>query len=220
MPGAGAEGMREAAPPLVVHIIYALDTGGLENGLVNIINRSPPDRYRHAIVCLTKAGPFARRLTAGGRRGDRAAQAPGARPRHVLAALARPAPAAPGHRAHPQPGGAGNPGAGAADAGHKARARRARAGRARPRGHQPQVPPAAPGAQPADPPLYHGEPGPGPLAGRDGAHRAAQGDARSTTASITSASRRDWPTPPPPACRPAFSRPVPGWSARSVAWPR
>lgn len=51
-------------PPLVVHIIHELGTGGLENGLVNIINRSPPGRYRHAIVCLTGAREFARRVTA------------------------------------------------------------------------------------------------------------------------------------------------------------
>jgi sugar transferase (PEP-CTERM/EpsH1 system associated) len=53
-----------AGPPLVVHIIYALSTGGLENGLVNIINRSPPARYRHVIICLTAADEFARRITA------------------------------------------------------------------------------------------------------------------------------------------------------------
>lgn len=50
-------------PPKVVHIIYALGTGGLENGLVNIINRSPADRYRHVIVCLTDATNFAKRIT-------------------------------------------------------------------------------------------------------------------------------------------------------------
>jgi sugar transferase (PEP-CTERM/EpsH1 system associated) len=50
--------------PLVAHIIYALGTGGLENGLVNIINRIPPDRYRHAIICLTSADAFSGRLTA------------------------------------------------------------------------------------------------------------------------------------------------------------
>ena len=49
--------------PLVVHIVYALDTGGLENGLVNIINRMPVDRYRHAIICLANSGRFADRLT-------------------------------------------------------------------------------------------------------------------------------------------------------------
>ena len=55
---------REPQPPLVVHIIYALGTGGLENGLVTIINRCPPSRYRHAIICLTGAERFASRLTA------------------------------------------------------------------------------------------------------------------------------------------------------------
>lgn len=56
--------MVKMPPPLVVHVIYALGTGGLENGLVNIINRAPPGRYRHAIVCLTTADDFAGRLTA------------------------------------------------------------------------------------------------------------------------------------------------------------
>ncbi len=45
-----------ASPPLVVHVIYRLDVGGLENGLVNLVNRMPPDRYRHAIVCLAGYG--------------------------------------------------------------------------------------------------------------------------------------------------------------------
>ena len=53
-----------AEPPLVVHIIYALSTGGLENGLVNIINKSPVGRYRHVIICLTTADDFANRITA------------------------------------------------------------------------------------------------------------------------------------------------------------
>ena len=53
-------------PPLVVHIIYALSTGGLENGLVNIINRCPTDRYRHAIICLTTADDFANRISVDG----------------------------------------------------------------------------------------------------------------------------------------------------------
>ena len=53
-----------AGRPLIVHIIYALSTGGLENGLVNIINRSPPARFRHVIICLTAADEFARRITA------------------------------------------------------------------------------------------------------------------------------------------------------------
>lgn len=58
--------MTEAQAPLVVHIIYALGAGGLENGLVNLINRTPPGRYRHAIICLTAAQAFAQRITAPG----------------------------------------------------------------------------------------------------------------------------------------------------------
>ncbi len=48
--------------PLVVHVIHSLGVGGLENGLVNLINRTPPDRYRHAILCLTESGSFQARL--------------------------------------------------------------------------------------------------------------------------------------------------------------
>lgn len=47
---------------LVVHIIYRLDYGGLENGLVNIINNLPVDRYRHAIICLTTYSDFRKRI--------------------------------------------------------------------------------------------------------------------------------------------------------------
>jgi len=58
--------MDRHKPPLIAHVIYALTTGGLENGLVNIINRTPPARYRHVIVCITGADDFARRITADG----------------------------------------------------------------------------------------------------------------------------------------------------------
>lgn len=48
--------------PLIVHIIYRLGIGGLENGLVNIINKLPEDQYRHAIICLTDSTDFSRRI--------------------------------------------------------------------------------------------------------------------------------------------------------------
>lgn len=48
--------------PLICHIIYRLDYGGLENGLVNLINHLPAERYRHAIICLTHATDFRRRI--------------------------------------------------------------------------------------------------------------------------------------------------------------
>ncbi|MET0106208.1 MAG: glycosyltransferase, partial [Sedimenticola sp.] len=48
---------------LIAHIIHRLDFGGLENGLVNLINRTPPDRYHHAIICMTEYTDFADRIT-------------------------------------------------------------------------------------------------------------------------------------------------------------
>jgi sugar transferase (PEP-CTERM/EpsH1 system associated) len=48
--------------PLIVHVIYRLGVGGLENGLVNLINHLPAERYCHAIVCLTQATAFKERL--------------------------------------------------------------------------------------------------------------------------------------------------------------
>nr|WP_314542794.1 TIGR03088 family PEP-CTERM/XrtA system glycosyltransferase [uncultured Massilia sp.] len=49
--------------PLVVHLIYRLDIGGLETLLVDTINRMPAHRYRHAVVCLTDYTDFAQRIT-------------------------------------------------------------------------------------------------------------------------------------------------------------
>jgi sugar transferase (PEP-CTERM/EpsH1 system associated) len=52
-----------APPPLIVHVVYRFGVGGLENGLVNLINRMPAHRWRHAIVALTDVSPeFARRV--------------------------------------------------------------------------------------------------------------------------------------------------------------
>lgn len=52
--------------PLVAHVIHRLDVGGLENGLVNIINHMPEGRYRHAIICMTDYNPaFRARIKRG-----------------------------------------------------------------------------------------------------------------------------------------------------------
>ena len=53
-------------PPLIVHLIYRLDFGGLENLLVERINRIPAERYRHAVVCLTGYTDFASRIVQPG----------------------------------------------------------------------------------------------------------------------------------------------------------
>ncbi len=49
-------------PPLIAHVIYHLGVGGLENGLVNLINHIPADRYRHVIICLKGFSEFHKRL--------------------------------------------------------------------------------------------------------------------------------------------------------------
>lgn len=48
--------------PLVVHVIHHLMTGGLENGLVNLLNHLPEERYRHAVVCMTDYTDFRLRI--------------------------------------------------------------------------------------------------------------------------------------------------------------
>ena len=49
--------------PLILHVIHRLAVGGLENGLVNLINTLPRGRYRHAIVSLTDVSDFRQRIT-------------------------------------------------------------------------------------------------------------------------------------------------------------
>lgn len=57
-----ASGVRDGRP-LVLHLVYRFDTGGLENGVVNLINHLPPQAYRHAVVALTEVVPaFAQRI--------------------------------------------------------------------------------------------------------------------------------------------------------------
>jgi sugar transferase (PEP-CTERM/EpsH1 system associated) len=57
-----AENGALAHRPLIAHVIYRLDVGGLENGLVNLINRIPAERYRHAIISLTEVSSFRDRI--------------------------------------------------------------------------------------------------------------------------------------------------------------
>lgn len=59
-------GVADTQRPLVVHLTYTLDVGGLETLLVDCINRMPPERYRHAVVCLTRYTDFAKRITQPG----------------------------------------------------------------------------------------------------------------------------------------------------------
>jgi sugar transferase (PEP-CTERM/EpsH1 system associated) len=49
-------------PPLIAHVVHRLAVGGMENGLINLINHIPRRRYRHAVVCLTDSTAFRARI--------------------------------------------------------------------------------------------------------------------------------------------------------------
>lgn len=69
----------------LVHLVHRFETGGMENGLVNLVNRLPVDRFRHTIVPLTTAGAIAQRV-----RNDEVAIEPlGLPPGPLAAALPR-----------------------------------------------------------------------------------------------------------------------------------
>ncbi len=48
----------------MLHVVHRFDTGGLENGVVNLINHMPPQAYRHAVMALTEVTDFRRRVFA------------------------------------------------------------------------------------------------------------------------------------------------------------
>ncbi len=59
--------MSGGRAPLIAHVIHRLDFGGLENGVVNLVNRIPAERYRQAIVCLAGFNPaFRERISRPG----------------------------------------------------------------------------------------------------------------------------------------------------------
>jgi sugar transferase (PEP-CTERM/EpsH1 system associated) len=54
--------MKADHRPLIAHVLHRFDTGGLENGVVNLINRMPAERFRHAVIALTEITEFSRRI--------------------------------------------------------------------------------------------------------------------------------------------------------------
>ena len=79
-----AVGIADAGPgaPLVVHVVDTLAAAQAEHGLLNLISHLPPERYRHAIVCMKDRGDYRGDLRARGvdivhvDRGARAPQLP------------------------------------------------------------------------------------------------------------------------------------------------
>lgn len=49
-------------PLHICHIVLSLEPGGLENGVVNVINGLDPAEFRSSVCCLQRAGEFAERL--------------------------------------------------------------------------------------------------------------------------------------------------------------
>lgn len=64
LPTLAVTGVPPADPrPLIAHVVYRFAVGGLENGVVNLINRMPAERWRHVVVSLTDVDEeFARRI--------------------------------------------------------------------------------------------------------------------------------------------------------------
>jgi len=54
--------MSTGAPPLVLHVIHHLVTGGMENGLVNLIEHMPARAFRHAVACIEDYSEFRQRI--------------------------------------------------------------------------------------------------------------------------------------------------------------
>lgn len=46
----------------VLHVLFTLDPGGMENGVVNVARGLPSDRFEIHVCCLERTGAFARRL--------------------------------------------------------------------------------------------------------------------------------------------------------------
>lgn len=46
----------------IQHVVLSLQAGGLENGVVNVINRLDPARFRSSVSCLKVVGEFAQRI--------------------------------------------------------------------------------------------------------------------------------------------------------------
>lgn len=55
--------MKKDTRPLILHVIHHLVTGGMENGLINLINNLPESRFRHAVACVEDFSDFRLRLT-------------------------------------------------------------------------------------------------------------------------------------------------------------
>ena len=61
-PGAAADAIGDR-PLRVLHVIHGLHRGGLENGVINLVNRLPADQFAQSICCLDQRGELANRIS-------------------------------------------------------------------------------------------------------------------------------------------------------------
>lgn len=54
--------LKKIKKPLVAHVLFRLGTGGLENGVVNLINTMPDENYDHVVICMTDYTDFRNRI--------------------------------------------------------------------------------------------------------------------------------------------------------------
>ncbi|PZO18562.1 MAG: sugar transferase [Burkholderiales bacterium] len=50
----------------IVHVVYSFSVGGLENVIVQLINRLPADQFEHVVLSLTTISDFKKRITQPG----------------------------------------------------------------------------------------------------------------------------------------------------------
>ncbi|HRK55990.1 MAG TPA: TIGR03088 family PEP-CTERM/XrtA system glycosyltransferase [Burkholderiaceae bacterium] len=48
--------------PLIAHVLHRFDVGGMESGVVHLINHLPENRFRHVVIALTQVTDFRRRV--------------------------------------------------------------------------------------------------------------------------------------------------------------
>ncbi|WP_058554034.1 glycosyltransferase [Thiohalocapsa sp. ML1] len=54
--------IAESLPVRVLHVVHGLPRGGLENGVVNLLNGLPPAQFRQSVACLDSRGEMADRV--------------------------------------------------------------------------------------------------------------------------------------------------------------
>ena len=54
--------MKAIGPIKILHVLFTLDPGGMENGVINVARGLPADRFEIHVCCLERSGAFAQRL--------------------------------------------------------------------------------------------------------------------------------------------------------------